>query len=266
MGTEFSSVSPEAEQCGAASAGHFAFPLFISAVWRGCFCSLDPDVFTCACLGWGCPIFLYMPHLDNVSHLQQGSTDRFVSPNRVLPQSSFVFAEIQKYWGVWAHLKSFALSVKGWGLCITSYTSEMKIPWIFLFAPWSIPSAWPQPLSRGRRCYRNCTVRGKPQHTEGFYHKSPRCRWQQVLRRCLERHDHPLELLTGLTEIWALISAFILLFARTEFLWLSPWVWSLGPVELAAGHSVRYKNNSTKLSFIGDFTVCGFPLSQRSWH
>lgn len=29
MGTEFSFVSPEAEQYGAASAGHFGFPLFI---------------------------------------------------------------------------------------------------------------------------------------------------------------------------------------------------------------------------------------------
>lgn len=63
MGTEFSCVWPEAEQYGAASAGHFAFPLFISTVERGCFCSLDPDVFTCTCLGWGCPIFLYMPRL-----------------------------------------------------------------------------------------------------------------------------------------------------------------------------------------------------------
>lgn len=29
MGTEFSSISPEAEQYGATSAGHFDFPLFI---------------------------------------------------------------------------------------------------------------------------------------------------------------------------------------------------------------------------------------------
>lgn len=29
MGTEFSSISPEAEQYGAASPGHFDFPLFI---------------------------------------------------------------------------------------------------------------------------------------------------------------------------------------------------------------------------------------------
>lgn len=193
MGTEFSSISPGAEQCGAASAGHFAFPLFISAVERGCFCSLPPDVFTCSCLGWGCPIFLYTARLDRVSHPQQGSTSRLVSPNRVLPQSSFAFAEIQKYLGVWACLKSFTLSEKGWGLCITSLISELKMPYS------SLPLR-ASPYPEVGNAAEIALWGKKTQHTKGFDHKSPPGRWQQVLPKYLESHDHPLELLKGLTE------------------------------------------------------------------
>lgn len=190
MGTEFSSVSPEAEQYGAASAGHFAFPLFISTVERGCFCSLDPDVFTCTLLGWGRPVF---PIWINMSPLQQGCANRrlsqacFASPF-CIQLLCYCFCRNTEIFGCMGMSQIFhpLWEIVGFVHRQFDFWNENAI---FFLAPLSIPNS-PYPEAGDAT---EIALWGEKLNT--FCHKSPPGRWQQVLPRYLDTHNHPLDFL-----------------------------------------------------------------------